>query len=150
NEAFLKSILSIGLGIPTKAVMLSTGSLKQKALLLPVTKKLYELGLKFYATKGTADFLKANGMEATVLHWPLEKKEPNVLTYLNEGKIDLVINIPKGTDLKEIKSDYMIRRKSIDLNINLINNVQVADRFVKALSRYKEDELPIKSWDEYN
>lgn len=150
NEAFLKSILSIGLSIPTKAVMLSTGNLGQKALLLPVTKKLYELGLKFYATKGTADFLKANGMEATVLHWPLEKKEPNVLTYLNEGKIDLVINIPKGTDLKEIKSDYMIRRKSIDLNINLINNVQVADRFVKALSRYKEDELEVKSWDEYN
>lgn len=150
NEAFLKSILSIGLGIPTKAVMLSTGNLKQKAQLLPVTRKLYELGLKFYATKGTADFLKANEMDATVLHWPLEKKEPNVLTYLNEGKIDLVINIPKGTDLKEIKSDYMIRRKSIDLNINLINNVQVADRFVKALSRYKEDELAVKSWEEYN
>ena len=85
-----------------------------------------------------------------MLNWPLEKKEPNVLTYLNEGKIDLVSNIPKGTDLKEIKSDYMIRRKSIDLNINQINNVQVADRFVKALSRYKEDELAIKSWDEYN
>jgi len=150
NEAFLKSVLSTGLSIPKKGVMLSTGNLKQKALLLPVIKKLYSMGLKFYATKGTADFLKANGMQATILHWPLEKKEPNVLTYLNEGKIDLVINIPKGTDLKEIKSDYLIRRKSIDLNINLINNVQVADRFVKALSRYKEDDLPVKSWDEYN
>jgi carbamoyl-phosphate synthase large subunit len=85
-----------------------------------------------------------------VLHWPLEKSEPNILTYLNEGRIDLVINIPKNEEKYELDNDYTIRRKAIDMNINLITNIQVAKRLVKALRKYSEEDLSIKSWDEYN
>ena len=150
NEAFLKSYLSTGFRVPQKAVMLSTGTLKEKAEFLNETRKLYAMGLKFYATNGTAKFLKENGMDAEVLNWPLEKKEPNILTYLNEGKIDLVINIPKNEDKDELDNDYLIRRKAVDMNINLITNVQVAKRFVKAVDKNSEDALVVKSWDEYN
>ncbi len=150
NEAFLKSYISTGFRIPKKAVMLSTGTPKEKAELLEETRKLYNLGLKFYATRGTANFLKENGMDAEILHWPLEKKEPNIMTYLNEGKIDLVINIPKSSEKDELENDYEIRRKAVDMNINLITNVQVAKRFIKAFRRFGEDSLPVKSWDEYN
>ncbi len=150
NEAFLKSVISTGFRIPRKAVMLSTGTLKEKAEFLSDTRKLYNMGLKFYATNGTAKFLKENGMDAEVLYWPLEKKEPNIITYLNEGKIDLVINIPKNEEKFELDNDYIIRRKAIDLNINLITNVQIAKRFVKAINRLNENNLEVKSWDEYN
>ena len=150
NEAFLKSFLSTGYKVPKKAVMLSTGTPKEKAEFLNDTKKLYSMGLKFYATNGTAKFLRENGMDAEVLHWPLENKEPNIMTYLNEGKIDLVINIPKSEEKYELDNDYLIRRKAVDMNINLITNVQVAKRFVKSLFRYNEDGLVVKSWDEYN
>ena len=150
NEAFLKSFLSTGFRIPTKAVMLSTGALKEKADLLNETKKLYDMGLKFYATNGTAKFLREHGMEAEVLNWPLEKSEPNVITYLNEGKIDLVINIPKNEEKYELDNDYLIRRKAVDMNVNLITNVQVAKRFVKSVERFKEKDLTIKSWDEFS
>ncbi|MGE5805179.1 MAG: ATP-grasp domain-containing protein, partial [Ignavibacteria bacterium] len=150
NEAFLKSIISTGFRIPKKAVLLSTGTIKDKTEFLEETRKLYETGIKLYATKGTADFLCANGVQAEVLYWPLEKNEPNILTYLNEGKIDLVINIPKNEEKYELDNDYIIRRKAIDMNVNLITNIQVAKRLVKALRKYKEDELSIKSWDEYN
>ena len=130
--------------------MLSTGTPKDKAEFLEDAKKLYAMGLKFFATKGTAEFLKKYGMKAQVLHWPLIKKEPNIITYLNSGKIDLVINIPKSEDKFELDNDYLIRRKAIDMNLNLITNVQVAKRFIKAMEKYTEDELPVKSWDEYN
>jgi len=150
NEAFLKSIISTGFKVPKKAVLLSTGTLKDKAELLDDTRKLYETGIKFYATKGTSDFLQKNGIDAEVLHWPLDKLEPNILTYLNDGKIDLVINIPKNEEKFELDNDYMIRRKAIDLNISLITNLQFAKRFIKALKRYKTSDLSIKSWDEYN
>ena len=150
NESFLKSYLSTGFKVPAKAVMLSTGTLKEKAEFLNETRRLYDMGLKFYATNGTAKFLKENGMEAEVLNWPLEKKEPNILTYLNEGKIDLVINIPKNEEKYELDNDYLIRRKAVDMNINLITNIQVAKRFVKALNKYEEASLDVKSWDEYN
>jgi len=150
NEAFLKSVFSTGYRIPEKAVLLSTGTLKDKAELLDDTRKLYETGIKFYATKGTSDFLAKNGIEAEVLQWPLDKIEPNILTYLSEGKIDLVINIPKNEEKFELDNDYTIRRKAIDLNIPLITNIQFAKRFIKALKRYKISDLSIKSWDEYN
>ncbi len=148
NEAFLKSFLSTGYRIPQKAVMLSTGTAKDKADFLNETKKLFDMGLKLYATNGTARFLGEHGIIAEVLNWPLEKVEPNIITYLNEGKIDLVINIPKNEEKYELDNDYIIRRKAVDMNVNLITNIQVAKRFVKSLS--KLNDLPVKSWDEYN
>ncbi|MCU7491506.1 MAG: carbamoyl-phosphate synthase (glutamine-hydrolyzing) large subunit [Ignavibacteria bacterium] len=150
NEAFLKSSLSTGHREPKKAVMLSTGTLKDKAELLDSIKMLHERGLKFYATKGTADFLKENGMEAEVLYRPYDNVEPNIVTYLSEGKIDLVINIPKTNEKNELDSDYVIRRKAVDMNVPLITNTQFAKRYIKSLRMYSPATLEIKSWDEYN
>ncbi|MGD1005789.1 MAG: carbamoyl-phosphate synthase (glutamine-hydrolyzing) large subunit [Ignavibacteriaceae bacterium] len=150
NEAFLKSFLSTGYRIPKRSIMLSTGTLKDKADFFNETKMLYEMGLKLYATKGSAKFLNEHGIKAEILNWPLEDLEPNVMTYLNESKIDLVINIPKSHEKDELDNDYIIRRKAVDMNVNLITNIQVAKRFVKSLVRFRTEGLPVKSWDEYN
>jgi carbamoyl-phosphate synthase large subunit len=149
NEAFLKSLLSTGFRIPKKGILLSTGVLKSKAEFLEEARALQALGLKFYGTKGTADFYKENGIDVTELRRPFDNVEPSILTYMAEGKIDLVINIPKTTERVELDSDYIVRRKAIDLNIPLITNIQFAKRFVKALPRYLNNDLKIKSWDEY-
>lgn len=149
NESFLKSLLSTGFKIPQKAVLLSTGTLKEKAEFLEEARALQNMGLKFYGTQGTVDFYSKNGIDIQPLKRPFDREEPNILTYLQEGKIDLVINIPKTTEREELDSDYIIRRRSVDLNIPLITNIQVAKRFVKSLKRYKIEDLSIKSWDEY-
>jgi carbamoyl-phosphate synthase large subunit len=149
NEAFLKSLLAIGQRVPTKGVLLSTGTLKNKAELIDELKVLQKMGLKFFGTKGTADFYKENNIDVEILYRPFDKKEPGILTYMSEGKIDLVINIPKTAEKVELDSDYIIRRKAVDLNIPLFTNVQIAKRFVKALKNYKPSDLKIKSWDEY-
>jgi carbamoyl-phosphate synthase large subunit len=150
NEAFLKSLLSTGHHIPKKGVMLSTGTLKSKAEFIEELRVMKDMGLKFYGTQGTADFYKNNGIDIKVLHRPYDKEEPSILTYLEDGKIDLVINVPKTTEKNELDSDYIIRRKSVDLNIPLFTNIQFAKRFVKAIQRYNSSNVPIKSWDEYN
>ncbi len=149
NEAFLKSLLSVEFKIPKKTILLSTGPVDSKADFLSSTKILQSMGYHFYATKGTADFMKENGVAVEVLYWPLEEKEPNTLTYITEGKIDLVINIPKNVEKEELENDYLIRRKAVDFNVPLITNLQLAKRFVEALSRTNIDELKIKSWNEY-
>ncbi|MEJ5263327.1 MAG: carbamoyl-phosphate synthase (glutamine-hydrolyzing) large subunit [Ignavibacterium sp.] len=150
NEAFLKSILATGFKIPQKGVMLSTGTPKNKAELIDELKILQKMGLKFYGTKGTAEFYKENGsLDVEVLYRPFDNKEPSILTYMNEGKIDLVINIPKTAEKVELDSDYIIRRKSVDLNIPLLTNIQIAKRFIKSLSQYTPQQLRIKSCDEY-
>ncbi len=150
NEAFLKSVLSTGYRIPQKAVLLSTGTPKNKAEILEDLVVLKQMGLKFYGTKGTADYYKLSDIDVEILYRPFDNKEPGILTYFSEGKIDMVINIPKSAEQVELDSDYIIRRKAVDLNIPLFTNVQATKRFIKALQQYKLDDLPVKSWDEYN
>ncbi|OGU74784.1 MAG: carbamoyl phosphate synthase large subunit [Ignavibacteria bacterium RBG_16_34_14] len=150
NEAFLKSLISTGYRIPKNAIMLSTGVVKNKTELIDELIFMQKQGTKFYGTKGTADFYRQNGIEVEALYRSFENKEPSILTYMTEGKIDMVINIPKTSEKIELDNDYLIRRKAIDLNIPLFTNVQFAKRFFKALKHYTEDGLNVKSWDEYN
>jgi carbamoyl-phosphate synthase large subunit len=149
NETFLKSLISVGFRPPNKTILLSTGPIESKAEFLQSTKKLCDLGYKFYATKGTADFMKANDIDAEVLHWPLEGKEPNTLNYIANSKIDLVINIPKNTEKEELDNDYLIRRKAVDYDVPLITNLQLAKRFADAIGNISVKDLKVKSWDEY-
>jgi len=150
NEAFLKSLLSVGFKLPKKAILLSTGPIDSKAELLESTRILKKMGFKLYATRGTADFLKANGIEAVPLYWPLENKEPNTVSYIADGKIDLVINIPKNIEKEELDNDYLIRRAAVDFGVPLITNVQLAKRFIEAISKVSLHDLKVKSWDEYS
>ncbi len=150
NEAFLKSLISVGFKMPKKTVLLSTGPIDSKAEFLESSKILEKMGFKFYATKGTADFMRANNIKAKVLYWPLENKEPNTLTYIANKKIDLVINIPKNAQKEELDNDYLIRRKAVDFNIPLITNIKLAKRLVEAWNNTELKDLKVKSWDEYN
>jgi len=150
NEAFLKSLISVGFKMPKKTVLLSTGPIDSKAEFLESSKILEKMGFKFYATKGTADFMRANNIKAKVLYWPLENKEPNTLNYIADKKIDLVINIPKNAQKEELDNDYLIRRKAVDSNVPLITNIKLAKRLVEALNNIELKDLKVKSWDEYN
>lgn len=149
EEAFLKALLAVGYQLPVKNILLSTGPVEAKATFLECTRKLYEMGMNLYATRGTCDFLQANGIESTMLHWPLEEKTPSVDEFLTEGKVDLVINIPKNYQEQELANDYLIRRQAVDLAIPLITNIQLAQRFVEAISRKSLSDLQIKNWAEY-
>ncbi len=149
NEAFLKSLLSVGFRLPKKAILLSTGPISSKADLLESIRTLQKLGFQFYATEGTAAFMTEHSIPVERLFWPLDEKEPNTLTYIANHAIDLVINIPKNIEREELDNDYLIRRKAVDFDIPLITNPQLAKRFVEALSKTTPESLRIKSWDEY-
>jgi carbamoyl-phosphate synthase large subunit len=149
EEAFLKALLSVGYRLPVNRILLSTGPIEQKAAFLKSARTLFEMGVTLYATKGTADFLGDSGIHATILHWPRENVSPNTLEYLQQRKIDLVINIPKDFQEEELSNDYLIRRRAVDLGIPLITNIQFAQRFVEAVSQKKIDELGVKSYRQY-
>jgi carbamoyl-phosphate synthase large subunit len=148
-EAILKSMLSVGYRIPEKSVLLSSGPIKSKTILLEGCRLLVEKQFIIYATRGTAAFLHDNGLPATILHWPDENATPNVSDYLREKKVDLVINIPKNLSKHELDNDYSIRRSAIDFNIPLITNANLANAFIVAVCKIKPGEISIKSWDEY-
>jgi carbamoyl-phosphate synthase large subunit len=148
-EAILKSMLSVGYSIPKKNIMLSTGPMRSKVELITPCKMMIEKGYSLFATKGTAQFLEMNGIPATALHWPDEDAKPNVLDYLRNKTIDLVINIPKDLSKEELANDYTIRRSAIDYNIPLITNARLASAFIYSFCMLSPEDLEIKAWDEY-
>jgi carbamoyl-phosphate synthase large subunit len=149
EEAFLKALIAVGYRLPIRAALLSTGPIEGKAALLEAARILRDMGVKIYATRGTAAFLAANGVESTSLRWPTEEGSPNAMEVLDAREVDLVINIPKNTGEEELKNDYLIRRKAADFGIPLVTDVQLARRFIEALSKKTLAELQIKSWQEY-
>jgi carbamoyl-phosphate synthase large subunit len=148
-EAVLKSMLSVGYRIPEKNILISSGPVKSKTILLEGCRMLAEKKYNIFATKGTAAFLRDNGIDSTVLHWPDEAIEPNVMDYLKGHKIDLVINIPKNLSKDELYNDYTIRRAAIDFNVPLITNANLGNVFLMAFCKLKPEDLEIKSWQEY-
>ncbi len=150
NDAFLKAFLSVGFRIPKKNILLSTGPIEGKIELLESCRKLIQMNYKLYASEGTAAFLKQNAVPAEHLYWPLQKQSiPNALNYVKEGKIDLVINIPKNNQKEELENDYLIRRAAVDFNVPLITDVKIAKQIIEALEEHQTKPLEIKAWDEY-
>ena len=84
-----------------------------------------------------------------MLHWPDEDLQPNIVDYLKERKIDLVINIPRSDEQAELDDDYAVRRKAVDSNVPLITDLQLAKRFAEALYRTGSAGLKPKHWLEY-
>jgi carbamoyl-phosphate synthase large subunit len=148
-EAILKAMLSVGYTIPKKNILLSTGPMRSKVELINSCRMLTKKGYNLFATKGTADFLRLNNIESTVLAWPDEDTKPNTLDYLQNKMIDLVINIPKDLSSDELSNDYSIRRNAVDYNIPLITNARLASAFIIAFCKIKEEEITIKHWGEY-
>ena len=149
EEAFLKSLLSVGFRLPIASALLSTGPIESKAAFLESARILRDMGVQLYATRGTAAFLRSNGVETTHLYWPDEAASPNTLEVLSQRKVDLVINIPKHSGEAELANDYQIRRKAADFGIPLITNIQLAQRLVEAIAKKRLEDLEIKSWQEY-
>ncbi|NQU85418.1 MAG: ATP-grasp domain-containing protein, partial [Mariniphaga sp.] len=149
-EAILKAMLSVGYNIPKKNILISSGPSRSKVELLASARMLIERGYNLFATEGTHRFFKDNGVENTLLHWPDENdKHPNTIEYIRNKKIDLVINIPKNYTTRELKNGYQIRRNSIDFNIPLITNSRVSSAFIYSFCKIEENDITIKSWDEY-
>ena len=149
RDAFLKALLSTGLTIPEKKILLSTGPLENKVDFVESARKLRAMGYTLAASGGTARFLQNNGIPAEALAWPLENKTPNIADALRNGEIDLVINIPKNNRETELKNDYSVRRLAIDYGIPLITNIKLAKQFTDSLEWYKSRGLELKSREEY-
>ncbi len=149
DEAFLKALTAVGYKFPIKTILISSGTIESKTELLEPTRQMMKLGIKFYATKGTAGFMEENDIPVETLEWPLSGKSPNVIDFLKARKIDLVINIPKNFQEEELTNDYLIRRTAVDYKIPLITNRQLAMRLAEAMLNKDPFNLMIKSWSEY-
>jgi len=150
EEAFLKSILAAGNDIPRHTVLLSIGGDTAKGSLLDDIRALAARGFPLAATNDTADFLNKNGIAAKKLHKLSEEKSPNIAEWIQGGKIDCVINIPRRKQSSAALTDgYHIRRLAADFHLTLITDMKLAKLFLRAICNLQEKDLSAKAWDEY-
>ena len=153
EEALLNSLIATGYKIPSKekGIMISSGGTKEKASMLDAAQALVKNGYTVYASEGTAKFLNDNHVKAIAVAWPDEdhKDMPNIMEMIADHKFDLIVNIPKNHTKRELTNGYRIRRGAIDHNIPLMTNARLASAFIEAFCTLSQDDLQIKSWQEY-
>jgi len=140
EEAFLKALLSTGFEMPEKTILLSVQDTLADEFVHSAW-KLHELGYELYATEKTAKVMEKRGVPVKLLHYPTDVgKEPNVSTYIKEGKIDLTINIPTH-ESDRLEDNYEMRRAAVDYGVPLLTNLQLVQTFADAAKLYKKGEL---------
>lgn len=140
HEAFLKSLMSTGFKLPNKNILFSV----QRGFsdeMVHYAFDLHSAGFELFATQMTYNYMKDKGIPVTLLHYPTEpQKKPNVLQYVQEKMVDLVINIPSPQSIR-IEDNYLMRRTAVDFGIPLITNIQLMQMFTEAICKYKRGEL---------
>jgi len=156
-DAFLKALQSAEFKIPPKrgSVLITVGGEELKRKVVPLAESLSEMGFKIYATEHTAETLRSAGLDnISVLHKVRETSlNPNILEYLQRGKIDLVINIPLPDNsvkyLDILEDEYVIRRLAVEFNVPVVTNFELASALVRVLKQNDGNELTIRSLNEY-
>ena len=130
-------------------MLLSLGPLQDKYWFAEEARVITEqLGLPIYATPGTAEALKSLGIPCTSLgKGPADGA--GAVHAIEEGKVDLVINIPREYDALGRPDGYWIRRRAVDAGIPLITDLQLASAVVEALRNRRSGQLNILAYDEY-
>jgi len=145
QEAVLKAMLAVGYTIPQrKRVLLSVGPEMHKVGLLPFVKKLAQSGFTLYSTEGTAKYYKAHGLKVKLV-----KKGRAVVSAIEQGVIDCVINIPRQYTHQELTDGFRMRRAAVDRHLPLISNAQIAKIYINAICNLDLKDLAIKAHDEY-
>lgn len=146
EQALLTAMMAVGFKIPKKNILVTIGRLEDKLDLLETIKTLHAMGFSLYATQNTHEFLQDRNVPSIKLHKVSEPRSPNIREYLDQKRIDLVINIPTSEGRGGQTDGYFIRRITTDRGISLITNVQLAKRLIEALKQENLEELPCMEW----
>jgi carbamoyl-phosphate synthase large subunit len=129
--ALVKALMGADLMLPREgAALLSVGLNKAEAI--PVVHGLARAGYRFYATEGTAEFIRALGYEATEVHKRLAG-HPNVVDVINEGRVNCVVNTPQGVVTQTMMDGFYIRRAAAERRIPCFTSIDTAKAAVQAL-----------------
>jgi hypothetical protein len=138
-EAFLKGMIAANFKLPAKNIVICIGPHQQKAEFVSTgaAKMLQEMGFSLYGTKSTHEYLTSSDgdIKCDLVYKPLVRREPNVITMLQAGKIDLVVNVPDSMDSGSCTDGFKIRRGAIEAGVSLITDIKTAVFTIHAMHR---------------
>jgi carbamoyl-phosphate synthase large subunit len=121
---------------------------RDKRALLPIAKRLAEMGFSLVATSGTAKLLSRQGMAIETIHKVAEGYRPNVIDLMKRGDIALVFNTPE--DGRARKDSYLIRRTAVTQSIPYYTTVDGAQAAVGGIEALLKGEIAVRSLQEYH
>jgi len=152
SDALVKALVATGVRLVPRrgSAFLSVGGPRLKEQLLPVARRLRELGLRLSATEDTGAFLGARGLRGVrTLHKVSEPdRHPNVLEAIDRGEVDLLLNVPASLTQEKfermLEDDYVLRRRAVELGIPLFTSLETFSAYVEGVAWLEEHPLTVE------
>jgi carbamoyl-phosphate synthase large subunit len=144
--AFAKAQLSVGQRLPERGTAFVSVNNDDKANLLPIARDLTELGFRLIATRGTAAYLRAYGLEVDVVY-KVNEGRPNIADEIVNRKVDLVINTPLGRE--SFFDDRTVRRAAMMHEVPCITTLTGAAAAVSAIRGLRKQGLGVRALQDY-
>ncbi len=147
GRAYYKACISADNELPVRGNIFISVISEQKDEVIPIARKLRELGLALYGTSGTVDYLSDAGIDAHLIR-KVQEGSPNVIDLLRKGEIRLIINTP--SDKQSRQDHYQIMRAAVDYGVPYITTVQAARAAAYAIEAIKKERITIEPLAHYH
>jgi carbamoyl-phosphate synthase large subunit len=144
--AFAKAQLSVGQRLPEHGTAFVSVNNTDKANLVPIARDLSELGFRLIATRGTAAYLRAYGLDVDVIY-KVNEGRPNIADEIVNRKVDLVINTPLGRE--SFFDDRTVRRAAMMQEVPCITTLTGAAAAVQAIRGLRQEGLGVRALQDY-
>jgi carbamoyl-phosphate synthase large subunit len=146
GAAFGKAMMSAGQQLPKDGCVFISVNNSDKPTVVPIARDLAGLGFSITASRGTAAFLRAHGIDAEVVY-KVNEGRPNIADQIVNGKIDLVINTPLGRE--SFFDDRAVRRAATMAQVPCITTLTGASAAVSAIKALRSQTLTVRSLQDY-
>jgi carbamoyl-phosphate synthase large subunit len=134
-SAFAKAQAAAGAALPSEGTAFITVTDTDKPAAGAVAQILHDLGFAIVATRGTAEAIQRWGVPATVIN-KINEGTPNVVTWIEEGKVDLVVNTPTGSGART--DGWEIRRAAVAAGIPCLTTLSAGLSAARAISSERQ------------
>lgn len=132
KRALYKSLQASGMTVANYGTVFVTIGDSDKQRALPLIRRFYKLGFNIEATKGTAEFLRANGIRTRLLH-KLSEGSSDIIDSLRQGHVNYVINTMELSADHSHHDGYHIRRAAVDNNITVFTSLETVEVLLDVL-----------------
>jgi carbamoyl-phosphate synthase large subunit len=146
GAAFAKAQLSVGQRLPDAGRAFISVNNTDKTTVLPIARDLAELGFELVATRGTAAYLRAHGLDVEVVY-KVNEGRPNVADQIVNGQIALIVNTPLGRE--SFFDDRTVRRAAMLQSVPCITTLTGASAAVAAIRALRLEALDVRALQDY-
>ncbi|MFC9607289.1 carbamoyl-phosphate synthase large subunit [Streptomyces niveus] len=151
GTAYAKSQAGAYGPLPTKGrAFISVANRDKRSMIFPA-RELVAHGFELLATSGTAEVLRRNGINATIVRKQFEGTGPNgertIVQLIHDGEVDLIVNTPYGTGGR--LDGYEIRTAAVARGVPCLTTVQALAAAVQGIDALNHGGVGVRSLQEH-